>query len=432
MTAERAEMPDLARALDTRVGLVSAAAVLPPCPPAELLWRSVIRLAVPDADHPSGETLSTTVAGAYGPSRHNALLRGVGEAVERFALFDVHGRLDGAVEGSWADAPHALPWDETAGLYAPEARTVELTWYPARRLRDGALVHVPAELVDYPTSSVHAHLFEPSPSGAASGIGCHAALRSALCEVVERDAFLVAWQRRLRLRRVDLDAVCRAADARGDRRGVTLRDLLATAQDHGASITAVDLPTGIDGVVCTAAFLVHDQVEPPLAAVGCNATDDVTWSILGAVTESLHLRSALMAARPDGGFEPVALPRTDDERFNRLGSTAGIADIVDWMDVFDGDDPPPEPQDVSLDELVDGVLANGGDPLAVEVTERLPESLRTQGWAVVKVVPVGYQALRMDETRAWSWNLPRLASAVERTGRQAADDDGRIRPHPLP
>ena len=59
------------------------------------------------------------------------------------------------------------------------------------------------------------------------------------------------------------------------------------------------------------------------------------------------------------------------------------------------------------------------------------------GWAAVKVIPVGYQHLRIDERMPHSWNVPRLASATERTGVPArapwprATDEPH-RPHPLP
>ncbi|MGW3655956.1 hypothetical protein ACWD6R_09685 [Streptomyces sp. NPDC005151] len=53
--------------------------------------------------------------------------------------------------------------------------------------------------------------------------------------------------------------------------------------------------------------------------------------------------------------------------------------------------------------------------------------------ASLKVVAPGYQNLRMDETHEWSWHLPRLASAAERTGCPARRDDPRdAAPHPLP
>ena len=72
----------------------------------------------------------------------------------------------------------------------------------------------------------------------------------------------------------------------------------------------------------------------------------------------------------------------------------------------------------------------------VELTGRLPEPLRAMGWAAVKVIPVGYQHLRIDERMPHSWNAPRLASAPERTGVPARAvwprAAGEHRPHPLP
>jgi len=86
---------------------------------------------------------------------------------------------------------------------------------------------------------------------------------------------------------------------------------------------------------------------------------------------------------------------------------------------------------------VDAIVADGGDPIVVDLTARLPEPLRVMGWAAVKVIPVGYQHLRIDERMPHSWNVPRLASATDRTGVPArapwprATDEPH-RPHPLP
>ncbi|MFF4228970.1 hypothetical protein [Streptomyces sp. NPDC001820] len=79
------------------------------------------------------------------------------------------------------------------------------------------------------------------------------------------------------------------------------------------------------------------------------------------------------------------------------------------------------------------LLVDGADPLAIDLTGRLPVALREMGWAAVKVVPVGYQQLRMTESYGFSWNTERLRTAESRAGLAA---DGRPayrdRPHPLP
>jgi ribosomal protein S12 methylthiotransferase accessory factor len=87
---------------------------------------------------------------------------------------------------------------------------------------------------------------------------------------------------------------------------------------------------------------------------------------------------------------------------------------------------------VPTEELVRAMVADGADPLIVDLTHRLPLGVRKSGWAAVKAVPVGYQQLRIDDTRTDTWNTARLASAETRTGLTAGPAPTGVRPHPLP
>ncbi|OSC52445.1 hypothetical protein B5181_38775, partial [Streptomyces sp. 4F] len=70
--------------LDPGNGLAEKSGMLPPAPPADPLWKALVRLSCgTDRAENTAQALSPRVVGAYGYSRMDALVRGAGEAVER-------------------------------------------------------------------------------------------------------------------------------------------------------------------------------------------------------------------------------------------------------------------------------------------------------------------------------------------------------------
>ncbi|MBT2392600.1 YcaO-like family protein [Streptomyces sp. ISL-1] len=432
-------MIDFLATLDPHNGLAEKSGMLPPTPPDDLLWRALVRLSrgTGRAEN-TGHALSPCVVGAYGHSRMDALVRGAGEAVERYALFPDDDMPHGTVRATRAAlGARALSFSD-AGVALGDSRNAErtLTWYPTHRLRDGAEILVPAGLVDYPAHTEEAEGFDPGPSGAASGHGYDMALRSALLEMIERDALLVAWERRLRPLRIDVDAV-EAGPVRRGRENAHWRSLLrlwASARRAGLVPVVADLPTAVPGVVCTVGVIIDETGPQPLATVGCNATDQVGWSMLGALQEALQIRSAVVNQRESHGYGEAPSDIVDDDDRLRYVASRQCFDLVsEWAGGFRGPRGPRTERAVTTAAIVGGLLADGADPLAIDLTGRLPVALREMGWAAVKVVPVGYQQLRMTESYGFSWNTERLRTAESRTGLAA---DGRPacrnRPHPLP
>ncbi|WNI16173.1 YcaO-like family protein [Actinacidiphila sp. ITFR-21] len=452
-------MIDVPATLDPAAGIARTAAVAPPEPPRELLWRTVVVLGTGPAGLAQGSgalPTSDRVVGACGHSRADSLLRGAGEAVERAALHPGLGALPGARRARLPDAYARL-----VALADPDGADDPYTWYPAQRLRDGTPAWVPAPLVDWPPRPDEgAERFDPGPSGAASGDGLPMALLHALLEVVERDAVMTAWQRGLDLPRIGLPQPG-PRSPRALREAVRLR---AAAQAAGTRTVLARVPVGVPGVFCCAAIALDDDGRT--AAVGCTASAVPARAVLGALQEALQVGSLLRGARRQRAAgddrwepEPGATIRGEEDRIAFL-LTSGAVDLVrDWTEGFTEAVPLPGyddgaggqafgpggpfgpgaqplgPRDtaaLTAADVVAALVKEGADPLAVDLTPRLPPKLRAMGWAAVKVVPVGCQGLRMSEEPAWSRNLARLGSAERRTGLSARHAPDADRPHPLP
>lgn len=425
-------MIDFSATLAPENGLADARAVRPPRRPDEPLWQGLAELHRSRTGAPEQQdaALSPTVVGAYGISPSDTLTRAAGEAVERYALYPVPGegrRTPVADLGARALDP------TDTGLAADGTTRRPLRWYPARWLDDGEAVQVPAGLVDYPARAEDADGFDPSPSGAASGGTRDNALRSALLEVVERDAFLTAWFHRLPLRRLDADLLLSRSPrphTPGMRR---FRQALDTARDIGLSPVLARVPTHVPGVVCTVGVIVDSVDGQPLAAVGASACDDPGTSAVKALQEALQIRSALrLVHRTHPGKAPSRRPRGDLERAQYFVSADGVRAVERWVAAFTPDSgaQPEAPVTVTVPDLVDALGRQGVRPVAVDLTHRLPDRIRAMGWHAVKVIPVGMQPLRMDDSLEFTWHRQRLEAARVRFG--TGEDPWRADPEPHP
>ncbi|MFD4374091.1 YcaO-like family protein [Streptomyces sp. NPDC058486] len=427
-------MIDVPATLAPATGVALRYAVTPPHA-GDPLWSSAVELPPLDGEFaPDDVPLSARFAGASGPSRSDALLRGAGEAVERRALHP--SAAHPAVRGTAAEVGAVTLYAHHPGhaLAHPDAATAVLDWHEARTLDTGAPVLVPADLVNWPARNDV--LFDPSPSGAAAGAGPDAALGAALVEVAERDALTVAWGRQLRLPTytpAPEDTALRAVWQRAEAEG--LRPVLAR------------IPVAATGLWCMTALLIEPE-DPedtegdaagavPLATVGMKASTRPAEAAVKAFQEARQVRAALRALRAQGGTGPRGpLVVTEHDRLSHMLTRPAYDSVRAWADGFQEPTVLPGPSaapPLPVRELTEAMNADGAALLALDLTHRLPATVAAMGWKVMKVLAPGYQNLRMDETHRWSWHLPRLASAPERTGCPARlDDPLAAAPHPLP
>jgi ribosomal protein S12 methylthiotransferase accessory factor len=422
-------MLDIATLLDPSTGLVSGTHMLPPSGDGTPFWRATVNLACEHAGTPAeAAALALCTAGACATSRSSAVIRAAGEAVERMAL---HGP-GSLIATASALGDRAMPFWAPEHSLAAEPGGRAMGWYPATRLIDGGEWFVPAGLVEYPGADGTAEGFDPGPSGAASGLGAGAALRGALLETVERDAVIVAWARQLRLTAVDVDAALAAADR--DPQWTEVERSVACVRAAGLAPVFARIPLGLDGLVCVVGGVMGAGTHHRLLSLGAKVAHHPAAALYGALHESLQLYSALrIFESPD---EHRATVSDETERVRFLASASGLAALEEWLSDPVAEDYPTTPSgpDPSTDDLLAALVADGLDPYVVDLTDRLPERVRALGWSVAKVLPVGYQPLRIDERTTFGWNRARLASVEHRTGATARLPMADLSPlpHPLP
>lgn len=391
-------MIDYLSCLDPTRGLVKSWSFVRPDKDGSPLWGVGIRLGgdrvyldSAGASHPFSSV------GAYGLRRADTVMRAVGEAMERAALFP-HPDAPTGLRARRNEITEPVQIAPEFGFSPPDRIS---TWYKARSLRDDSLVWVESPLVDYPCDAPLS--FDPSPSGAASGIGWDHAVRSALREVVERDAAMRGWYGTGAERWV-LGSLLKDAEAAGA--GDAIR-LLGLADQRSDSFTVVKMPSGVDDITAVLAI----ARSGTKTAVGAGASENAWRAIAGAVQEAIQINIALESSdlravplRADG------LVRDDVERARYWTSSVAVQGMTEWLESLPETTRAPVSSDaLSAHELAERMMAAGANPLVVDLTERLPSSFRDDGWCAVRAIVSGFVPLRMREEGEHGWIRERLA-----------------------
>ncbi|MFJ4970995.1 TOMM precursor leader peptide-binding protein [Streptomyces sp. NPDC088755] len=384
-------------------------------------------------------------ANRYATSRTLAYLEGL----ERYA--GTHRRRGTSpVVGSYADLSGQALNPADCGFYAPETYASDplvslfdpdraIPWVWGHSLRDDRPILVPARLAHY-SAGVDADnfVFECS-NGCATGGSPEEAILFGLLELVERDAFLLAWYGRAHLTAIDLTTATTPA----------VRSMLDRAALHGYDVHAFDTRMDLAVPVVTALAVRRDGGHGTLsfsAAAGFDPADTVEAALSEVLTYIPHLpyqvaerRSELEAMERDFGkvlhlkdhaqlyglpsmvrhaaeyLEPVAVLPLDEVFADWLPLRPRTGDLLDDLRCL-------------RDQLTDA----GYDVIAVDQTT--PEQRRMGLHTVSTTVP-GLLPLDFGWSRQRALRMPRLRTAPRAAGRRADDlPEAEIKavPHPFP
>jgi ribosomal protein S12 methylthiotransferase accessory factor len=383
----------------------------------------------------AGGTLEPGGAG-YAAAPAAARAAALGEALERYAATHVPdlplasaAELVDAVDpvrfALFAPEQHADP----AFPFVPFTRRTRVRWAPGRSLTDGRRALVPAQLVylDEPGGGAGE---EPIGYATSSGLACgpsfSSAALSALLELVERDAFLVAWRGRLSLPL--LDAGADVGLRRWERRYVAAarlhHDVVDLSQVH-------DVPVALAVVQDAAGSL----------AVGAAAGVTISGAYRKAVAEAYASHGAARRMRSDPETERLAADVSavatfgDHIRLYALPARAARARFL-----VEGTQRRPVAEvsplrgaetDEQLDALAGGLRARGIEAYAVDVTT---PDVATLGLHVVRALAPELCPLdvRQDAAFLGGTRLRQAPVDLGLSDRPRRFDELNRDPHPFP
>ena len=379
----------------------------------------VVQARLANALFEPGPASSAWSGAGRGPDLRSAVAGALSESLERYAALTWRpGRVVNGprheLRGPSLDPRELVP-------AAPFDDSIALEWVPARSLGTGAQVWVPlaaAHLGRRPADG--ADLFRPTTSGFAAGSSRGKALLHATLEVIERDAFLLAWAYRWPGRR---SAAAEVPDA-------ATRALVAAYARRGVRFDVHRLPGDTVPVVLAAAW----SPRAPRVVVGLGADLDPVVAARRAVFEAAQLRISL---RP-WLSEPVARARlgyllADRDRMrlpldhSLLYADPATADAeLAHLTAAPFEPWQSEPAPVKDTQgLVERLVAVAGDVLYLDVT---PADVAGQGLHVARVIVPGFQPLRFGPRLRHGGSRLAAAPALFGVGAGAGLNPA---PHPL-
>lgn len=334
-------------------------------------------------------------------------------------------------------APSAYRDDPMVGPFDPDR---EIPWVWGYSLRDDRPLLVPARLAYYSAGLAADNFVFECSNGCAIGSCLEEAVLGGLLELIERDAFLLAWYGGTPLTEIDLASVGEGA----------VPAMTARAAMQGYDVHAFDNRIDLAVPVVTALAVRRDG-GPGSFSFGAGASLDPRAALEGALSEVLtyipHLPRQVEERRAEleamaGDFTKVlhlkdhaqlyGLPQMAEHVRTYLEPAALGAASALWSEWEERQRP--RSGDLSDDVALcrDELVGAGHDVIVVDQTT--PEQERIGLCTVSTIVP-GLLPIDFGWTRQRAPLMPRLRTAARRAGLRPTDlTDGEIRmvPHPFP
>ncbi|MGW6235862.1 TOMM precursor leader peptide-binding protein [Streptomyces sp. NPDC055094] len=385
-------------------------------------------------------------ANGFDASRDLAFLEGL----ERYA--GTHRRTGTTLlTAAYSDLGEDALDPAACGFYAPETYRDDpmvspfdpgrpIPWVWGHSLRDERPVLVPARLVHYSAGLASDNFVFECSNGCAIGGCLEEAILGGLLELIERDAFLVAWYGATPLTEIDL----------GSHDDRTVRTMIDRAALQGYDVHAFDNRIDL-GVPVVTGLAVRRDGGPGTFSFGAGASLDPAAALEGALSEVLtyipHLprqvaerRAELEAMAEDFGkvlhlkdhAQLYGLPRMAEHVRTYLEPSA----VRPMADVYRDWEERERPRTGDLRDDVahcrDALVRAGHDVIVVDQTT--PEQRRIGLRTVATIVP-GLLPIDFGWSRQRAPRMPRLRSAAFRAGlrdRELTEAEIRLVPHPFP
>jgi ribosomal protein S12 methylthiotransferase accessory factor len=432
--------PCLRRAYSPYTGIVRSLEECLHLPSEPPLFRAACEVGRGDALLGSSLDHLTGIGGA-GTSRAQAAAAAVGEALERYAMSYVDpSRIVVATAAELGDdavdperfALFSDPQYAGEGFpFAPFRRDTRVAWVGGWRVSDGAYAWLPAELVflGEVTARESVRIGYATSSGAACSETVEEALERGLGEVLERDAFMIAWANRLSLALLEWSE---------DQDLVEIEQSLFAPTALRYSV--VDL-SGFHGLPSFLGVVRAPHLRSGALGVGAGTAGDISRAWWKALSEAFACRAAgtkLALLRPDRPYGPrgAGVAGFDDHiQYYADRDRARAAAFLDESPrrVRSGDIPRllGETPAERVAELADRVRRAGSEAYAVDVTS---PDVGELGLVVTKVTAPELCALDVPQGARFLGGR-RLYEAAAQLGlreRVLAVDEVNPDPHPFP
>lgn len=374
--------------------------------------------------------------------RRGAMAKAVGEAIERYcsAIF----QADDLPVSSYDSAPfQCIPpcqfvlnsseqYARPEFPFVPFHTGTRVCWTPTTEALTGQTWYVPAAMVYVPYFYNALRGESPIVQSISTGLACHMshpeAAASAICEVIERDAFTITWQAMLPRTQVK-------AESLSDRN----RELVARIERTGNKVTIFDITMDV-GIPTILSVISSQAPESPARVFAASASADPEQAVRKSLEEvaytrllAQHLKTTLSPIIPQDDYGNI-VDQDSHVHFYADHRNTGLADFIfqsrrtiDFHDIVSLTTGDPEGD---LAVLIDKVHSIGHRVLLADLTT---PDVSPLGLFVVRAVIPGFHPLFLcHNIRALGgsrlWEVPQKLGYAGRT-RETGDNPA---PHPYP
>lgn len=231
-------------------------------------------------------------AGGASAERGHAMVKAIGEAVERYcsAIYVAEELMlcssDAASFQCVQPSTFALYSQEQYALpkfpYVPFDHSLPVRWTQALDLVTSENWYVPASMVFLPYFYDKEEREQPFLQSISTGLACHCSLAeaaiSAICEVIERDAFTITWQ-----------ALLSRPQIRTETLSALNRDLIARFERTGSTVTVLNITMDV-GVPTILSVLQNRSPEAPAFVFAASADVNPEQAARKSLEELAHTR----------------------------------------------------------------------------------------------------------------------------------------------
>lgn len=355
-----------------------------------------------------GEYKNFAVGGGAAITREIALAKTIGECIERYSAA-IYDKTDFPLfaykeapfkcihPDDWAlfsDAQYEHPQFtfDKFDIHAP------VRWVPAREMGTDAIWHVPASMVYVPYFFYENGDETPIIQPISTGLSCHCSYEEAavggICEVIERDNFMMTWQAGMSRTKIRPETLSAAN-----------KDLLKRFEEVGYQVHLMDISneSRIPGILAVA---IHPDTAFVPLVVAASVSLDPEEAVRKALEELAHTERYAYQIRNE-------LPRLEiiEDFDNVLGQ---VHHVNYWMDeqvtsnaaflyasekYMDFQELPSFVQDTPADDLKQLTAILNSTGYKVLIADITTEDIKTLGMYVIRALVPGYHPLFMGYHR---------------------------------
>lgn len=333
-------------------------------------------------------------------SEDMALLKCLAEAVERYScstyqnsdlITSSYSRLKNAVDISKIQALSGQQKKRNANFSVTKNSVIR--WKQGISLKTGSMVYIPAQQIyhNYRFRTGERAFYLPISTGAAGGGNLDSALLRGIFEIVERDAFMIAYLNKIRFPKIRLESI-------PDKQ---IQTIVGTIRKYRLEIHLIDLTNDLK-IPTYLSIIVNKTGVGPAVSVGLKTHLLPLNAIIGSMEEAFNVRTWIRQYFEDNPNKRLRIKpggiNTTEERGLYWYPKKRVEYLDFWINQEEKDidlDSPTTSQKQTLAYALSLLDEKGYEAFFADLT--LP-ILAEIGYRVVKVVIPGLQPFFMNES----------------------------------